>query len=230
MVFRRRIKRSWKQAVGEFFYPRGGWGRALSYMSHRLGRLPDAPHRIARGIFAGIFVSFTPLFGFHFMVAVLVAWALRGNVIAALISTFFGNPLTFPIIMTLSIELGNWMLGNAGGVPLQQVVAAFARASMEFWHNIQSVFNADVAHWDNLARFFDRVFLPYLVGGIIPGILCGLGGYYLSLPVIGAYQKRRKKKLLERTEKLRQAIAAQSPGKADPSHVDESPTGVTEKD
>ncbi len=204
----------------EFFYPRGGWGRALSYMRHRLGRLPDAPHRIARGIFAGIFVSFSPLFGFHFILSALVAWAIGGNVVASLIATFFGNPLTFPIIMTVSIEFGNWILGNDGGMPLPQVVAAFARASVEFWHNMQAMVTEDVPHWDNLARFFHRVFLPYLIGGILPGFICGLGGYYLSLPVIGAYQKRRKKKLRERIDKLRAAIAAQDPGAADPAHVE----------
>lgn len=210
------------QTVTEFFYPRGGWRRALHYMRHRLSRLPDAPHRIARGIFAGIWVSFSPIFGFHFMLAALVAWAIRGNIIAALMGTFFGNPVTFPIIMGVSVELGNWMLGNPGGMPIPQVVAAFARSSVELWHNIQSVFTDDVAHWDNLGRFFGRVFLPYLVGGIIPGFLCGLAGYYLSLPVIGAYQKRRKKKLRERVEKLRQAIAAQDPLLADPTHVEQT--------
>ncbi|MFD1911483.1 DUF2062 domain-containing protein [Halodurantibacterium flavum] len=229
MVFRRRSKRSWGQAVVEFFYPRGGWGRAISYMRHRLGRLPDAPHRIARGIFAGVFVSFTPLFGFHFILAVLIAWAIRGNVIAALISTFFGNPLTFPIIMTVSIELGNWMLGNSGGMPLPQVVAAFARASVEFWHNIQSTFTADVAHWDNLSRFFWRVFLPYLIGGLLPGLICAFGCYYLSLPVIGAYQKRRKKKLRERIDRMRQAISAQDPLLADPAHVEHFPDNLPRK-
>ncbi|MFC7703109.1 DUF2062 domain-containing protein [Plastorhodobacter daqingensis] len=205
----------------EFFYPRGGWRRALSYMRHRLGRLPDAPHRIARGIFAGVLVSFSPLFGFHFILAALVAWALRGNIIAALMATFFGNPLTFPIIMTVSIELGNWMLGNSGMMPLPQVVAAFARASVEFWHNVQATVTDDVANWDNLSRFFWRVFLPYLIGGILPGIISGLACYYLSLPVIGAYQKRRKKKLRERIDKLREAIAAQDPQLADPAHVEQ---------
>jgi uncharacterized protein (DUF2062 family) len=36
------------------------------------------------------------------------------------------------------------------------------------------------------------VFFPWIVGGILPGIICGLICYYLSVPIIRAYQNRRK--------------------------------------
>jgi uncharacterized protein len=206
-VFKRRTRLTTWQAAARFFYPRGGWTRAVSYTIHRLRRLPDRPHRIARGIFAGIFVSFSPLFGFHFILAALVAWAIRGNILASLIATFFGNPITFPIIMSVSVELGNWMLGQPGGMQIPQVVAAFSRASVEMWHNIASLFTDDVAHWTSLGRFFHRVFLPYLVGGLIPGFIAGMAGYYLSLPLIGAYQKRRAKKIRARFDQVRADIA-----------------------
>ena len=97
MVFRRRDRRPIKTIVSEFFLPRGGWSRAAQYVVHRLSRLPDPPHRIARGIFAGVFISFTPFFGFHFLGAAAIAWSLRGNILAALLATFFGNPLTTPL-------------------------------------------------------------------------------------------------------------------------------------
>ena len=191
-------------------YPPGGWIRAISYVIHRLRRLPDKPHRIARGIAAGIFVSFSPFFGFHFLIAAGLAWLMGGNMVAALLATFVGNPLTFPIIMTVSVELGGWLLGHPGGLPLHAIVGAFAGASVELWENLRAVFTAQPAHWTSLIRFFHRVFWPYLVGGIIPGIGAGLTGYYLSLPVIGAYQKRRQKKLRERIEKLRELKAARA--------------------
>ncbi|MFV2034120.1 MAG: DUF2062 domain-containing protein, partial [Halocynthiibacter sp.] len=63
MVFKRRDKRPiWKILAG-ILWPRSGWARAYRYVRHRLHRLPDPPHRIARGIFAGVVASFTPLFG-----------------------------------------------------------------------------------------------------------------------------------------------------------------------
>ncbi|MEZ5913664.1 MAG: DUF2062 domain-containing protein [Paracoccaceae bacterium] len=205
MVFKRRTPRSYMQMTAEMFYPRGGWRRAASYVTHRLRRLPDKPHRIARGIFAGIVVSFTPFFGLHFATAVLLAAVMRGNMLAALLATFVDNPITFPFIALFSVELGHWMLGLERETSALRIAADFGYAGAEIWANIKAVFTDDVAHWSRLSLFFSDVFLPYLVGGLAPGIVLGAVGYYLSLPVIGAYQKRRRKKLKERYEKLRAA-------------------------
>ena len=50
------------------------------------------------GVSAGVFISFLPIPGFHFLLAALVAWCLAGNVVASALGTAFGNPLTFPVI------------------------------------------------------------------------------------------------------------------------------------
>lgn len=207
MVFKRRKKLSWAQWIGAGFYPKGGWTRAVQYISHRVTRLPDEPHRIARGVFAGTFISFTPLFGFHFLGAALVAWVMRGNILAALIATFVGNPVTFPLIAAGSVELGNWMLGHGGEMAPLQIASAFGQASAELWGNLRAVFTDDPAHWDSLKRFFARVYLPYFVGGVGPGIVAGLALYYVSLPIIAAYQKLRRKRLTDRLERARAARA-----------------------
>lgn len=214
MVFKRRTKQPFHRRVLHFLYPKGGYLRAISYVVHRLRRLPDQPHRIARGIAAGIFVSFTPIFGFHFVLAAGLAWLIGGNIVAALLATFVGNPLTFPIIMTVAVELGSRMTGQHHGIPLHQVVAAFAHASVELWDNLRALVTGGEPHWTSLVVFFHRVFWPYLIGGIGPGIVAALAGYYLSLPVIGAYQKRRKKKLKERVEKLREQKARKARNEA----------------
>ncbi len=59
-MFRRRDRRPIWQAVVQFMWPRGGWARAFHYVKHRVRRLPDSPERIARGIWAGVFTTFTP--------------------------------------------------------------------------------------------------------------------------------------------------------------------------
>ncbi|MBC7157278.1 MAG: DUF2062 domain-containing protein [Rhodobacteraceae bacterium] len=201
MVFKRRERRPVLRMVAEFFYPRGGWSRAAQYIKHRLSRLPDAPHRIARGIAAGVFVSFTPMFGFHFMLAALVAWVIRGNVLAALLATFVGNPLTFPLIMAASLDLGNWILGIEGRIHIPEVIRVFTGASRDLWHNIAALYTGEAANWDRLRGFFHRVFLPYLVGGIGPGLVAAVATHYTALPVVIAYQRRRAKKMQARREK-----------------------------
>jgi len=206
VVFKRRDPRSWPQAIGQFIYPRGGWNRAFYYIIHRLRRLPDPPHRIARGVAAGVFVCFTPMFGFHFVLAAMLAYVMQANLLAALLATFFGNPITFPIIAAVSLELGQRMLGMPGDVFLPQVFAEFSRASVEAWHNFTAIFTDDVTRWNRLQEFFWRVFWPYTVGGLIPGVITGVSVYMLTLPAVTAYQKRRVKKLKERFEKRRHAL------------------------
>lgn len=199
MVFKRRERRSWWRIVLEFFYPRGGWYRAAQYVRHRLRRLPDAPERIARGIWAGVFVSFTPFYGLHFLTAFLVAKMMRGNVLAALLGTFFGNPISFPIIAALSLRLGHAILGTrpvfgrpAGPDDSHGLMQAFSGALSDLWHNVLAIFTPQAAQWHKLAGFYHDVFLPYLVGGIIPGLICATIAYYVSVPVITAYQQRRR--------------------------------------
>ena len=191
--------------VLEFFWPRGGWGRAASYVMHRLRRLPDSPERIARGVFAGVFVSFTPLYGFHFLSAAAVALLYRGNILAALLATFVGNPITFPIFATMSLETGYWLLGSDFRMPLADVMPAFGEATSQLWKNILGLLTGQPTEWGQLLRFFHKVYLPYLVGSILPGTLVGLIFQYASLPLIRAYQKLRSRRLAERVERRRAA-------------------------
>lgn len=204
MVFKRRTRRGFWRTLWETFFPRGGWLRAASYVWYRLRRLPDSPHRIARGIGAGVFVCFTPFFGLHFLTAAIISWVIRGNIVASLLATFFGNPLTFPLIAAVSLRLGNFILGTEALLhenrPLTRV---FSDAMAELWFNIRALFTAEQAEWSNLWDFFREIFLPYLVGGLVPGLLVALAFYALSLQVIEAYQHRRRGRIRAKFEELR---------------------------
>lgn len=179
----------------EVLWPRGGWGRAARYVQHRLHRLPDPPEKIARGIFAGVFTTFTPFYGLHFFVAGLLAWIMRGNILASLLGTFFGNPLTYVPIAVTSMQTGYWLLGlsrRAEFDPSRSLADKFGGAGHDLWFNLKSVLTGGPTDWHDLRIFYDEVFFPYMVGGIIPGIVAGLVCYYLSVPLIRAYQNRRK--------------------------------------
>lgn len=200
----------WLQAS---VYPKGGWFRAGHYVWHRLTRLPDPPHRIARGVWAGVFISFTPLFGLHFFGAALIAFLMRGNILAAILGTFFGNPVTFPLIAVGSVQLGHWLLGTGvDGVPATQILSAFAYAGGEVWENVRAFFTDDPVKWSHLSHFYYGLFKPYLIGGIFPGIVAATTCYYVSLPMIAAYQKLRQKRRRDRAEKLRERAAARARG------------------
>ena len=204
MVFKRRDKRSYSQLLAHAVYPRGGWSRAVQYLRHRLNRLPDSPERIARGIFVGVVTSFTPFYGLHFIIAYVFAKIMRANVLSALIGTFFGNPLTYVPIALISIRIGNFLVGSG---PIEEVhhgiMYKFGEASDDLWQNFKAIFTHKEAHWDRLFDFYDQVFYPFMIGSLIPGVITGLIAYYLSVPVIRAYQKRRVSRLRARIVKAR---------------------------
>ncbi|HCP81929.1 MAG TPA: DUF2062 domain-containing protein [Octadecabacter sp.] len=211
MVFRRRDRRPLWRAVYEVFWPRGGWGRAAQYVKHRVRRLPDTPEKIARGIWAGVFTTFSPFYGLHFLFAVLIAMIMRGNILASLMATFFGNPLTYIPIAYASLTTGHWLLGTRLDRSLLAdpsretcgIGCQFNNAGSDLWHNFKAMFTDDKADWHGLSEFGSEVFHPYLVGGIIPGIIAATISYSLCVPLIRAYQNSRRKALRAKLSQLK---------------------------
>ncbi|NOC94057.1 DUF2062 domain-containing protein [Ruegeria atlantica] len=204
MVFKRRDRRSPVQIASDFVYPRGGWTRAFHYVKHRVRRLPDTPDRIARGIGAGVFAAFTPFYGLHFLVAAIGARLIKGNILAALSGTFFGNPLTYVPIGVICLQTGHFLLGTEYEEgDTQGLMGKFASAIGDLKNNFLALFTDRVADWHGLSQFYDDVFYPYMIGGIIPGVVAGVICYYLSLPLILTYQQRRRAKIKAKFEEIK---------------------------
>lgn len=208
-------------ATAGFFWPKGGWTRAARYVQHRVTRLPDQPHRIARGIFCGVFISFSPFFGLHFLFAALLSKIIRGNVVASLLATFVGNPLTFLGIAASSLQTGHFLLGSSGHraeAATQSLSVKFSGAAADLKHNFMAIFTHEQAHWGNLSVFYHDVFLPYMIGGFITGLIAGLIAYYVTLPFIAVYQKSRKARLKAKWIALKQKAAVED-AKAPPPDI-----------
>ena len=200
-MFKRRKPLSTARKVRDFFYPRSGFRRGLQYLAHRLRRLPDTPHKIAVGFSAGVFVSFSPFFGLHFIYAGICAMVVRGNVLASFLGTFVGNPLTFPVIATISLGLGRKFLGiTAGDEDFVSVKDSFIAAFSGLWDSFLSFFGLADPAWDRLSVFWNELFVPYYIGGIIPGFVVAFGAYFLTRPLIAVYQARRRSKLLAKAK------------------------------
>ncbi len=212
MVFRRRDRRPIWRVLLETIWPRGGWGRAAQYVKHRVRRLPDTPEKISRGIWAGVFTAFTPFYGLHFFIAGIGAVIMRGNVLASLMATFFGNPLTYIPIAYAALTTGHWLLGTRlnhaildapQGREFCSITCQFSRAGGDLWHNLIAIFTDERANWRGLSEFNTEVFYPYAVGGIIPGIIAATICYYISVPLIRAYQNSRRKALRAKLSQLK---------------------------
>ena len=219
MVFKRRDPKSWPRALLEFLWPRGGWARAFHYVKHRMRRLPDSPERIARGIWAGVFASFTPFYGFHFFIAAGLATVMRGNVIASLMATFFGNPLTYVPIGFAALSTGHWLLAETVDEGMHRSFGGkFVDAGADLKDNFKALFTDDTADWSGWHVFYDEIFFPYMVGGVLPGIFFATLCYYLSVPLIRAYQKRRKGAIKAKFDALKAKAAAKADAKRKAEH------------
>ena len=212
-MFKRREKRSIFRFFYEVIFSLKGISRAIEYVGIRLKRIPDTPHKISLGMSCGIFASFTPLFGLHFLIAGLLSYLFRANVLASLIGTFVGNPITFPIITVFNLKLGEWILGSSeyssgdGG----KIFEGF----LDFIFLIYKSFFTEGSIGENnvprMNEFLNGVFIPYSLGGLILGIFIAVISYFLLRPLVATYQKKRsalkakrfKKKLIRKRYETR---------------------------
>jgi uncharacterized protein (DUF2062 family) len=113
MLFRRREPPDLLERIHVLLWPRRSWSRSFRYLLLRLWRIPGTPHSIALGCAVGVFAIFTPFLGFQMLMAALMAWTMRGSVMASAIGTCAGNPLTYPLIWLGTFALGNLLIGGA---------------------------------------------------------------------------------------------------------------------
>ena len=212
-MFKRRERRSIFRFFYEVVFSLKGITRAIEYVGIRLKRIPDTPHKISLGMSCGIFASFTPLFGLHFLIAGLLSYLLRANVLASLIGTFIGNPITFPIITVFNLKLGEWILG--GNEYSSGDGGKIFEGFLDFIFLIyKSLFTEGLIGENSVPRmneFLYGVFIPYSIGGLILGISIAIISYFLLRPLVSTYQKKRdslkarrlKKKLMRKKNEVR---------------------------
>ena len=212
-MFKRRERRSIFRFFYEVIFSLKGISRAIGYVGIRLKRIPDTPHKISLGMSCGIFASFTPLFGLHFLIAGLLSYVLRANVLASLIGTFIGNPITFPIITVFNLKLGEWILGSNeyssgdGG----KIFEGFLDFIFLIYKSLFTEGSIGENSVPRMNEFLYGVFIPYSLGGLILGISVAIISYFLLRPLVSTYKKKRdslkarrlKKKLMRKRNGVR---------------------------
>ena len=212
-MFKRRERRSIFRFFYEVIFSLKGISRAIGYVGIRLKRIPDTPHKISLGMSCGIFASFTPLFGLHFLIAGLLSYVLRANVLASLIGTFIGNPITFPIITVSNLKLGEWILGSNeySGGDGGKIFEGFLDFIFLIYKSLFTEGSLGENSVPRMNEFLYGVFIPYSLGGLILGISIAIISYFLLRPLVSTYKKKRdslkarrlKKKLMRKRNEVR---------------------------
>ncbi|MDG1438741.1 MAG: DUF2062 domain-containing protein [Emcibacteraceae bacterium] len=185
-MFRRRKKQSFLEKIREFLWPSAGWRRAAHYLKHRIARIDGTPYAIASGFASGVAVSFTPFVGLHFIVAGIVAWIVRGNILTSAIGTAVGNPWTLPFIWAITYNLGISILG---GDATEDLMGNLGQIFGNF--TIVDLVNDPYAA---LGPFFETIFFPMLLGGIIIGSSLWFFIYWLIYKLVSEYKVNRLKR------------------------------------
>lgn len=198
-MFKRRDQLSITNRLRDAVWPRMGWGRVVSYYWHRLQRIPGTPSSVAAGFAAGMAASMTPAVGTHTIVALGLAYALRGSLLASVIGTLVVNPWTAAPVWFSTYYAGAFILGWAeyGQAGVSEFLDMFVGLS-------QSVMQRDIG------LFVTKVvpiFWPMLVGSLPIAVIVGFGSYIGLEPILRKFQSRRTMKKDQRA--TREASDAQ---------------------
>ena len=132
--------------------------------------MPASSYAISAGFACGSMVSFTPLIGFHFVLAVMFAYLLRANYIAALIGTIVGNPISFPFIWGLIYKVGAFIVDKPED-------------------NLRPNINFEII----INQTYD-IFIPMLVGGAVLAIPIWVITYFITYSFVSSFKKAKLKK------------------------------------
>ena len=186
MLFRRREAESLLERMRVHLWPRRSWSRSSRYVIYRLRRLSDTPHAVALGFAVGVFTAVTPFLGAHMAMAALFAWVIGGSVVAALLGTFLGNPLTYPLFWYSTYEIGDLMLGGKAEKPSIDLSGGIFQTSIDqLW----------------------PILKPMTLGSIPVGLALAALSYVIVKPMVDAYKHRRRRTLELRAS--REALGAQ---------------------
>jgi uncharacterized protein (DUF2062 family) len=137
-----------------------GFIRQAKLVLVRFVRLRGLPEEIAKGVALGIFIGMTPTFGVQMPIALLFAYLLKENRLAAILGVWITNPLTAPVIYTIEYEMGRILLGmERASLPNELTLSAYANLG-----------------WN--------ILYPLWVGGIISGIILGSLSYFVTLQMV----------------------------------------------
>ncbi|MBI1362677.1 MAG: DUF2062 domain-containing protein [Proteobacteria bacterium] len=178
-----RKRRSFLEHAREWLWPSSGWFAFMRWLELVLKRKSGSAHEVALGFAAGVFISFLPINGFHFLGGALVAYVLGGSILASAIGTFVGNPWTFPFIWLAALDLGNYVLGVQNP---HQLPESFS---------LKTVFG-------NFSFWAEHYIWPMMVGGFPLGIIAAALFYFPLRYNIERYRERRQQMLNERRRLL----------------------------
>ena len=200
-MFKANKKKSIWRKLSDFIYPKIGVKRSIKYTGHRLGRMKSSPYEIACGFAIGAAISFTPFMGLHIIISAIIAFIMRGSIIASAIGTVVGNPLTFPFIWALVYSTGAFIVGATDeGVNItEQLFTALEKfGEINSWHLLFITdYSLAVDMFDEYKTMWGELFsviYVFIIGSIPWIIIVWIIFFAIIYPLVKKYKDSKKKK------------------------------------
>jgi uncharacterized protein (DUF2062 family) len=142
----------------------------IKHWAKRTKALNGEPRYVAMGMAVGIFISATPTIPFQTIVAVALAFIMRGSKAAAALGVWLSNPITFPVFYLASYKIGAFLFG----ISAQTGIAGQSTS-------------------DLLKLGFD-ISIAAITGGIIIGIILATGAYIFTYKIVQQIRSREKRR------------------------------------
>ena len=158
--------------------------RLKTFFVYRVLHVDDTPHRIALGVAAGIFVTWTPTIGLQMLLTLALSILLRANKFVGVPFVWISNPFTFGPIYLPAYLLGGLLLGGRyAPQAFHDAVAQAAACDGSWWACVQAWFDA---LWP--------IYPALWVGGVLAGGVCAVIAYvvvYRAVVVFRRFRARR---------------------------------------
>ena len=158
--------------------------RASRYNYLKFLRSSGHPSILARGVAVGTFVGITPTIPFHALLALFLAFLVRGSKITALLTTVIvSNPLTFLFQYYFSWKVGTWFVpGKHSWKEISSLIEAIINGS-----NFSGTLVA-------LAQIGANSLMILIGGGVLLAVPFSIVFYFLSYLLFRLIQKKRLEK------------------------------------
>lgn len=143
--------------------------------------LDDAPWKIALGLAVGVFISCTPFYGLHTVMALLAAFCLRLNRASTITGAWLNLPWFAPFVYGLSLKVGEFILSGGQGLKALRGKGLFELAAL-----IQPLLSLDKLDEGFLAssKLLFRAAMPLLVGTTVVGLVAAVATYFVALGAV----------------------------------------------
>lgn len=164
--------------------------RAKDIVVHRVLRADDTPHRIAWGVFLGVFVAWTPTLGLQIVLYLALAALLRANKASGIPFLFISNPFTAVPVYLFAWRVGTYVL--QGGSPAPVGDRDFIRARLESASENEPA-PTQLLHPDRVRELWNTLVelgAELWIGGFVIGLLTAVPAYVLAYWGVREYRRR----------------------------------------